>query len=323
MSKINIGVLGCSDIAQKAIIPAILELDDCYNLIGIASRSSDRAATFAKKFATQVFDGYDTLIQNKNLDAIYIPLPNSLHYEWIKKSLNQGLSVLVEKSMACKFEQVNELNELARIKNLVLIENFQFRFHPQLALIKDIIDSGKIGELRNISSSFGFPPFTDENNIRYDKDLGGGALLDVGAYPIKISQIIMGDDIYVSSASLYVDPALDVDIWGSAFLKQKNGNLTAQISFGFDHHYQCNLEIWGSKGFIVAPRIFTAPPNFEAVIELQTNTQNETIKVPLANHYKKMLDHFYAQFMNRNNLEDEFKQNISQARLLDELKKVS
>ena len=105
------------------------------------------------------------------------------------------MHVLVEKSLACEYAQVVELNDLAKKKGLALIENFQFRFHSQLQYIKNIVGSGKIGELRCIKSAFGFPPFQEKNNIRYQKELGGGALLDAGAYPIKISQIFMGYDI--------------------------------------------------------------------------------------------------------------------------------
>ena len=100
----------------------------------------------------------------------------------------------------------------------MLLENFQFRFHSQLAYIMGLVEDGTIGELRNIRSSFGFPPFPDKNNIRYSKDLCGGALLDAGAYPIKISQIFLGNSINVKTADLSIDKELEVDIWGSATL---------------------------------------------------------------------------------------------------------
>lgn len=317
--KINIGILGCANIAKKFIIPAICELEDEFNLVGIASRSNESANEFAKEFNTSPYVGYDSLLKNKELDAVYIPLPNSLHYEWVKKSLEKNLHVLVEKSMACTHSEVLELNNLAKKKKLVLLENFQFRFHSQLQYIKDLVSSNKIGELRSIRSSFGFPPFSDKDNIRYSKNLGGGALLDAGAYTLKISQIFLGNDIEVTSSSLTYDKELDVDIWGSAYLKQKNGDLSSQVSFGFDNFYQCNIELWGSKGKIYTNRIFTSPPAYNPIIKIETNDGKENIKLEEDHHFKNMLNYFHQSIIDRSNLEFEYEQNINQSRLLNEI----
>lgn len=317
--KINIGVLGCASIAERFIIPTICELEDKFNLIGIASRSKVNANIFADKFNTIAYVGYENMLDVLNLEAVYIPLPNSLHYEWIKKSLVQGLHVLVEKSMACSYDQVVELNNIAKEKNLVLIENFQFRFHSQLNYIKDLVDKGTIGELRNIRSSFGFPPFKNKENIRYNNRLGGGALLDAGAYTIKISQIFMTDDIAITSSSLVHDKKLGVDIWGNASLKQNNGDIVSQVSFGFDNFYQCSIELWGSKGKIFTNRIFTAPPKYEPIVEVETNEGKDIIKLQPDHHFKNILKYFYNQIICKENINDEFKQNINQSRLLKEL----
>jgi len=319
MKKINIGVLGCANIAQRFIIPTLKEMEE-FNLFGIASRAKEKVDEFSKEFDTKAFYSYESLLDEKDLGAIYIPLPNSMHYEWINKALNKNLHVLVEKSMTCEFEEVKELNNLAKQKGLVLIENFQFRFHSQLQYIKELVDSGKIGELRNIRASFGFPPFADSDNIRYKKELGGGALLDAGAYPLKISQIFLGDDISVKSASLDTPKNKEVDIWGSAYMKQKNGNLTSQIAFGFDHFYQNNIELWGSKGKIYTNRIFTAAPGFEPTIEIETNDGKESVQLSSDHHFKNMLKYFYTQIITKENIEDEYAQNINQARLIKELK---
>lgn len=317
--KINIGVLGCANIAKRFIIPAICELEDKFNLVGIASRTEKSANEFAEEFNTNPYIGYEDLLNNKKLEAVYIPLPNSLHYEWIKKSLEKGLHVLVEKSLACTYEEVVELNNLAKENKLVLIENFQFRFHSQLKYIKDLVESGKIGELRNIRAAFGFPPFPDNDNIRYKKELGGGALLDAGAYPIKISQIFLGNDIYVDSSSLYYDKEKGVDTWGSAFIKQKDGLLASQIAFGFDNFYQNTIELWGSKGRILANRIFTAAPGYKPSIEVETSEGKEVISLESDHHFINMLNHFYSKINNKDRLDEEYSQNISQARLINEI----
>jgi dTDP-3,4-didehydro-2,6-dideoxy-alpha-D-glucose 3-reductase len=318
MKKLNIAILGCANIAKRFIIPTLKEMEE-FNIIGVASRTKEKADEFAKEFSIAPFYSYEELLDVNNIDVVYIPLPNSMHYEWIKKAFEKNLHVLVEKSMACSYEEVLELNELAKQKSLVLIENFQFRFHSQLIFIKDLVESGKIGELRNIRASFGFPPFSDTDNIRYKKELGGGALLDAGAYPLKISQIFLGDDIYVDSASLERPKDKEVDIWGSAYIKQKNGNLSSQIAFGFDNFYQNNIELWGSKGKIYTNRIFTAAPGFEPTVEIETIDGIEMLKLQSDNHFKNMLKYFYSQIINKDTLEEEYKQNITQARLLKEL----
>lgn len=317
MNKIKIGVLSCASIAKRFVIPAIKQSVN-FELVGVASRTQEKSDQTASNFGTQSFNSYDALI-NTELDAVYIPLPNSLHYEWIKKSLTNNLHVLVEKSMTCSLAQTLELNTLAQSKELVLIENFQFRFHTQMSHIQGILKSGLIGELRNLRASFGFPPFPDQDNIRYQKQLCGGALLDAGAYPIKITQIFLGDDIYVDSASLTYSVEKQVDIWGSAFIKQKNGNLTAQIAFGFDFFYQNTLELWGTKGKITATRIFTASPGVKPEVIIENRDGKETQVLPEDNHFVKMLDHFAKCVLTKTNLDNEYHQNINQARLIGEL----
>jgi len=317
MSKIKIGILSCANIAKRFVLPAIKQTPS-FELYGIASRNPKKANQTASEFETKAFESYDKLI-NSPLDAVYIPLPNSLHYEWIKKSLNNNLHVLVEKSMTCSPEQTQELNTLAQSKGLVLIENFQFRFHSQMAYIQQVLKSGKLGELRNLRASFGFPPFSDSDNIRYQKQLGGGALLDAGAYPVKITQMFLGQDVFVDSASLAFQDDKEVDIWGSAFLKQKNGKLTAQIAFGFDHFYQNNLELWGVRGKLTATRIFTAGPGVKPEVIIETQDGKETIELPEDNHFVNMFNHFANCINTQQNLSDEYHQNINQGRLIGEL----
>lgn len=321
--QIKIGVLGCADIAQKYVIPSIKNLEDKFELVGVASRTSRKAKEYATKFNTKPYSCYEDLLDSGSLDAVYIPLPNALHYEWVQYALKNKIHVLVEKSLACNLDEVIQLNQLAKKNNVVLIENFQFRFHPQLEFIKNIIKSGEIGELRLLRSSFGFPPFKDKNNIRYQKDLGGGALLDAGAYPIKLSQEILGTELIINSASLYYDDGFNVDTWGSAQLVSVKSKVTSQISFGFDNFYQCKLEVWGSNGIIRTNRIFTAPPSFNVEIEIVTNNGTRIEHVPACNHFDNLLCYFARLINDEEDKNTEYEQNVNQARLVAELLEVS
>ncbi len=318
--KINIGILGCAIIADRYMIPAINALSQYYNLIGIASRNEDKAIEFAKKFNTKSYNGYAELLNESALEAVYIPLPNALHAQWIESALGLGLHVLVEKSLACTYEDVSRLNEIANAKSLALVENFQFRFHSQLDFIQKLLSEGTIGELRCMRSSFGFPPFPDATNIRYQNELGGGSLLDAGAYPIKLSQIFLGNDLEVKAANLTFHSNKGVDIWGGAYLKQTNGTRFSEIAFGFDNFYQCNLELWGTKGKIYTNRIFTAHPDHQPIIELETATGKEIIKLPADHHFKNMLIYFHNLIILKNTLGNEYLQNNAQAKLIAELK---
>jgi len=169
--SLKIGVLGCSSFGMHSIVPTIKEMNNEFELVAISSRSIEKAKKYAKCFGIQyVFNSYQELIDLEGLDAVYIPLPNALHFQWVKVSIEKGLHVLVEKPMALTYDQVKYLNDLALKNECVLVENFHFRFHKQLEFIQKSVNNGVIGELRCVKSSFGFPPFLDKANIRYQRN---------------------------------------------------------------------------------------------------------------------------------------------------------
>ncbi|WP_456439439.1 Gfo/Idh/MocA family protein [Psychroserpens sp.] len=320
MNRIRIGVLGTSNIAQKAIIPTIVALPHIFELVGIASRNIVKLKDITSALDVKAFQGYDTIIDKNIIDAIYIPLPNSLHFEFVEKALKNGIHVLVEKSLGCNFLEVSKLVSLAQENSLVLMENFQFRFHSQLEFLINKLKSNEFGEIRAIRASFGFPPFSDSENIRYKKELGGGALLDAGAYTTKISQIILGNGLNVEAATLNKTPIDEVDIWGGAFLKQKETGLFSSLAFGFNNYYQCGVEVWCSKGKISTNRLFTAPPGYKPIFEIETPQEKQTIELPSDNHFINMLTHFSNCIGNEHLKDIENNQNLDQARLIEGIK---
>ena len=322
MKKVRIGVLGFASIAQKAIIPAIKDLPEFFEFIGVGTRTEEKKQEIINS-GFDAFVPYEQIISKDIIDALYIPLPNAMHYQWVKVALESGLHVLVEKSLGCNLKEVEELNQLAQEKKLVLIENFQFRFHSQLDYIKDVLARGILGEIRSIRSSFGFPPFSDSNNIRYQEKLGGGALLDAGAYPMKLAYLFLGKEIEVISATSTKQYNSEVDIWGGGMIQQINGNGFLQFAFGFDHFYQCNMEIWGSLGKLSTNRIFTAPPGYSPEVQIETAKGIEKIQLDSDNHYQNMLRHFWNCTQNQQLRDEEYSQNYIQAKLLEEFKIVS
>jgi len=322
---LKIGIIGLASIARNHIVPNLLRLKNHYIIQGIASRKNNGFSEYAKDISTKYYGKYQDLIDDQDLEAVYIPLPNSLHYEWAKKSLNKGLNVLIEKPLTCSFKETKELVEIAKSKNLALVENFQFRFHSQLRYIKNLIKDRTIGDIRTINSSFGFPPLNNNGlqNIRYFKSLGGGSLLDAGVYTCKINQILLGLDLEVKAATLVSPESFEVDIWGGAYLEDKRTGISSHLSFGFDNYYRCFLDIWGSKGRLSTNRIFTAKPDFQPEIHIEDKEGLRIHKIDSDNHFRNMLLHFHNLCISKKGLNDEYIQNVDQARMVSNIKSIA
>lgn len=320
MKKIGIGVMGCANIAQRSVIPAILNLSHKYELKAIASRNAEKAQLLTSQFNCTPVTGYDSLLQREDIDAVYMPLLTGLHKEWITKALLAGKHVFAEKSLALDYNTARELVELAKAKGLLLMENFMFRYHSQHAAVWEILQNKHIGEIRLFRSQFGFPPL-DKSNFRYDKTIGGGALLDAGAYTLRGAQWFLGNDLEVLSAVLYIDPQRDVDIYGNMTLRNKSG-IVAQLSFGFDNFYQCNYEFWGSTGRLIANKAFTPRSNEKPGITVQKANETENLEMPADNHFVNILDEFYVSIISNKHIEH-LEDILNQSKLLDNIRNTS
>ncbi len=314
----NWGILGCADIAERMVIPAILSITE-NRLVAIASRNLSKAEILAAKFNCDAIEGYDNLINREDIDAIYIPLPISLHYDSVLKSARKKKHILVEKSTACSYKEAEVMVCHARKENVVLMENFQFLHHSQHKYVKDMLRNGLIGDVRCIRSSFGFPPFSVNSNIRYRKDLGGGALLDAGAYVLRINTFLFGDDFKVHASFLKYHDTFEVDWYGGAFLTNNEKNLLSEVAFGFDNYYQCNYEIWGSNGKITSTRAFTAKPDHVPVVILERGNETEKIILPLDDHFRNILLYF-NRCVESKEYEIEYNNILTQSRLIEDVR---
>lgn len=290
---LRIGVLGCAHVARQHIIPALLELPDKFQLVAVASRSEEKAEEFAQMFLCAPVTGYVHLLNRSDIDAIYCPLPTGLHAEWIGKALSMGKHVYTEKSLGMSFEETQMLVDMAKEKNLTLMEGFMYQSHPQHQIVKDIIREGRIGELRHFTASFGFPPLADLNNFRYDETLGGGALMDVGAYVISSVHFVTGIKMKVKASNVYHNER-GTSIYGSAYLVGEGG-FSADVRFGFDNFYQCRYELWGSKGKITVPKAFTPKKDEETTILVENREGIKEIKCKPYNHFVLALSNFYDE----------------------------
>ncbi len=329
---IRIGVICPSEIAIRRFMPALNKLK-AFHFAGVAVASQkewpkadetslnaekEKAREFTDNYGGRIFDSYNSIVQSDDIDALYLPLPPSLHYMWAKEVLKAGKHVLLEKPATTFYENTDELIELAQKNNLALHENYMFAFHAQLSAINDIIQSKEIGDVRLYRISFGFPRRA-ANDFRYNKALGGGALLDAGGYTIKYASMLLGKTAKIVYAQSQFTDEFEVDIAGSAALVNDYG-VSAQIAFGMDNSYKCDLEVWGSKGSLFAGRVLTAPADFTPQAEIKVENETHTRSLPADDAFKKSILHFMQCIENKSSRTNNYKTIIKQAQLVEDFK---
>ena len=309
--------MGCANIAKRSLIPAFAA-HKAFLVMAIASRDPAKAAPLAADYRCRACS-YDELVVASDVDLIYCPLPTGLHHEWVKKALMAGKHVLCEKSLACTAAEVEDLVATARAHKRFLMESFQFRFHAQNRYVKELLAQNAIGSIRQLVVRFGIPPFPEGvKNIRYSEALGGGALLDNGAYTVKCTTYLLGNEVEVLAAMEGGrDPALgNVPLTGSIMMKV--GGVAVQTSYGFDHYYQNSYEIWGKDGKISTTRAFTAREDFAAPVILETKNGKD-IRTFNDDHFARLMD-YLAMTIPSGDFEPEYQECLVQAKLLAAVK---
>ena len=183
MSKVRWGILGTANIARAQFLPGLRAAGGIP--AAVAGRDAGRAEQYARDNGVdRAIGGYQNLIDEPGIDALYIPLPNALHAEWTLRALAAGRPVLCEKPLCGNLQDSVGVRDAARQTGTLLWEAFVFPFHRQIAQVRDLVAGGAIGELMEIKSNFHFQ-LSNPGNIRYSRELEGGALNDVGCYPIR------------------------------------------------------------------------------------------------------------------------------------------
>lgn len=338
---IRLGILCPSEIAYRRFLPALKKVENV-DLIGVGVNSpEERYGTFLPDVATidgmlksqttkaekmiseyggMLFSSYEDVISSSNIDAVYIPLPPALHHKWAKKALDNGKHVLVEKPATTLLTDTIDIVKIAVTNKLALHENYMFMFHNQLDDIENVITRGEIGDVRLYRISFGFPR-RDVNDFRYNKALGGGSLIDAGGYTIKYATRLLGETAEIRYAQLNYVNEFDVDIYGSAALTNKDG-VTAQIAFGMDNDYKCELEVWGSKGTIKTGRVLTAPAGFVPTMTIKKNTEMQEYSLSSDDAFKKSIEHFIECIGNPEIREQNYRSIIRQASMVEQFKEM-
>jgi predicted dehydrogenase len=261
--KIRWGVLGAANIALKKVIPGMQGSRWC-DVVAIASRDAGRARAAAEEVGLpKHYGSYEELLADPGIDAIYNPLPNHLHVPWSIRAAEAGKHVLCEKPIALNAAEARELLAARDRTGVKIGEAFMVRTHPQWLRTREIVREGGIGELRAVVGAFSY--FNrDPENIRNIAEWGGGALMDIGCYPIVASRLVFGAEPVRVSGLIERDPEMHVDRLTSALLEFPGGHALFTCSTQIIHFQR--MQIVGTKGRIELEIPFNAPPDRPARI---------------------------------------------------------
>jgi xylose dehydrogenase (NAD/NADP) len=322
--KLRWGILGCARITRRGLIPGIHE-SLSGTLQAIASRDVATAKAWAEEFAVPHAHGsYQQLIDDPEVDAVYIPLPNELHRPWILAAADAGKAVLCEKPLALDSDEARLLVEHCRHRGVLLMEAFMWRHQPRTLEIRKRVAEGAIGEFRLIRASFSFPMQGDD--WRLDPARGGGALWDVGCYGVSTARLFAGAEPRKSQAVAHLgDTGVDLSL--SALLEFPGG-LSATIDCSFEQPFRCAYELVGTRGVIEVPDAYLPPTNGKPTALLRAigsvsslgtaGDEVRTLDFEPVNQYAAMVDAF-ARSVSAGKLEAPAEDGLNQMIVLDQL----
>jgi len=257
MHKVRWGVLGVARIATNRVIPAMQRGERC-EIVGIASRDARKAGEAARKLGIpKAYGSYQEMLADPGIDAVYNPLPNHLHVPWSIRAAEAGKHVLCEKPIGLSTAEARDLIAARDRAGVIMGEAFMVQVHPQWVRIVELVRSGRIGRLRSAVGSFAFMN-EDPANVRNIREYGGGALMDIGCYPIKTSRMVFGEEPLRVSGTMIRDPRFThVDVLTAAILEYPSGYCIFTCSMQLMH--QQSMRFFGAKGRIEPHIPFNAP----------------------------------------------------------------
>ncbi|WP_242911405.1 Gfo/Idh/MocA family protein [Actinomadura terrae] len=285
---VRLGVLGSASIAWRRMLPAMAGRPEV-RLVAVGSRDLARAKLFTERFGGEPVEGYERLLERDDIEAVYVPLPLTLHAPWVERALRAGLHVLCEKPLTGDLARSEVLVRLADELGLTLMESLMFVRHSQHRTVRELVNAGTIGEIRSLVAEFAFPP-KPPGDMRYDS-VGGGAIAEIGVYPLRTALLYLGNRLDVLGAAVHRDPALGVDLSGAALLATPEG-ATAHLTWGMEHAYRSSYELWGEKGRIIVEWAYTPPASHAPVIRIETAAGRERRTLPPDDHFGNVLSAF-------------------------------
>lgn len=315
MKKVRWGIISTAKIGWEKVIPAMKAGKLC-EVRAIASANKEQVNFRAAQLKIPVIhDSYDKLLTDPEIDAVYIPLPNHMHVQWAIKSLRAGKHVLCEKPIGLSsVEAILLLQEAKQYPKLKIMEAFMYRFHPQWQQAKKMVKEGKIGELRTIQSFFSFYN-VDANNIRNQKEAGGGAMMDIGCYCISQSRFIFGKEPVRVSGTVEYDPQFQTDRMASGILDFETGEATFTCSTQLTPYQRVN--IIGTNARIEIEIPFNAPTDKPTRLWLHTKDNTEEIVFDTANQYTIQCDLFSEAILNNGPVPTPLEDAVNNMRIIE------
>ncbi|GAC1565433.1 MAG: Gfo/Idh/MocA family oxidoreductase [Ktedonobacteraceae bacterium] len=315
MNKVRWGVLSTAHIGVATVIPAMQQGKYC-EVTAIASRDLTKAQAAAKGLGiAKAYGSYEELLADPDIDAIYNPLPNHLHVHWSIKALQAGKHVLCEKPIALNAAEAQTLVEAAKQhRNLKVMEAFMYRFHPQWQQARQMVNEGKIGELRTIQAFFSYYN-VDPHNIRNIAEVGGGAMYDIGCYTVSLARFIFGAEPARVFGIVEYDPQLHTDRLASGILDFGRGASTFTCSTQVSPYQRVN--IFGTQGRIEIEIPFNAPTDRPCKMWYQHGAGIEEIVLDTCNQYTLQGDAFSQAVLNNTNAPAPIEDAVTNMKVID------
>lgn len=300
--KIRWGVLGYARIARENLIPAMQHSSNS-EFYALASREASKLAEGRARFnVPKTFRAYDELLRNPEVDAVYIPLPNSLHREWTIKAAENGKHILCEKPIALNAAECREMIAACAANRVLLMEAFMYRYTDRTRRVLEVLRSGALGEIKFIGSTFRFL-LANPASIKLKPELGGGALYDVGCYPVNFIGLVLdeisrsqpGRSALPESVAVECVRAGGIDMIFSALMKYPTG-LIASLNCGFNAQKRVHSEIVGTKAALEIPDTFS---DNAGLLVLTAGEERREIPVAQSDRYRLEVEDFAGAILQR------------------------
>lgn len=296
MAKVRWGLLSTANINRK-LIPSI-RASSRGELVAVASRSLDKAKSYARKWNIPLaYGSYPNMLESREIDVVYIGLPNHLHAEWSIKAMRAGLHVLCEKPLTISLEEVDAMIAASSQYHKYLAEAFMYRHHLQTKIAKDWVKSGRLGEIISMSGAFTFA-IKRKSDIRLVPEYGGGSLWDIGVYPISYAQYMM-DAVpqWVAADQLLGETGVDEHFLGHMHYSD---GVAAQFYCGFKVPFHTHFEILGTDGRLSIPRPFSGFEDARRMTYHSPDGKQTEIRVPDMELYLGEVEDMHAAILDGN-----------------------
>lgn len=296
MGRIKLGVLGVSGHFEKRVVLP-LQKSSIIETYAIASRSKDKAADFAKKYGIPVsYSSYEELLKDKAVEIVYIPLPNNMHSEWIKKSADSGKHIICEKPITMNTAEAKDCLNYAAKKGVLVMEAFMYRFHPQWNRAMELMKTGEIGKINSIHTFFGFNN-TDASNIRNLLETGGGAIYDLGCYASSSARFLLQSEPKRVISIVSRDKNFGTDILTSGILEFGETRTLFTISTQTFPHQK--VTVYGTGGILTIDVPFNTFPDVPGKVIVKTDVGTREILTAPENHYLLEFESFGESIRNK------------------------